>query len=108
MMFFMLVHPFRVYNMHTNVYLHISINKSNYLYYLHYQLALERKEVECSFHDFVLPSFESAFVDVMNSHLVHQCCLFCLNTAHPGKFPYFVAEALDAPAGNIMPKDIQE
>lgn len=78
------------------------------VYYLHYQLALERKETECSFHDFVLPAFESAFVDVMNSHLVHQCCLFCLNTAHPGKFPYFVAEALDAPAGNIMPKDIQE
>ena len=37
-----------------------------------------------------------------------ECKLICLNTAHPGKFPYFVAEALNAPAGNIMPKDIQE
>ena len=37
-----------------------------------------------------------------------ECCVVCLNGAHPGKFPYFVAEALNAPAGNIMPKDIQE
>ena len=37
-----------------------------------------------------------------------SCCVVCLNGAHPGKFPYFVAEALNAPAGNIMPKDIQE
>ena len=37
-----------------------------------------------------------------------ECKVVCLNTAHPGKFPYFVAEALNAPAGNIMPKDIQK
>lgn len=49
---------------------------------------------------------EAVFDAVVNGE--KECKLICLNTAHPGKFPYFVAEALNAPAGNIMPKDIQE
>lgn len=49
---------------------------------------------------------ETMFHAVVNGE--KECELICLNTAHPGKFPYFVAEALNAPAGNIMPKDIQE
>lgn len=49
---------------------------------------------------------ESMFHAVVDGE--KECKLICLNTAHPGKFPYFVAEALNAPAGNIMPKDIQE
>ena len=49
---------------------------------------------------------ETMFDAVVNGE--KECKLICLNTAHPGKFPYFVAEALNAPAGNIMPKDIQE
>lgn len=49
---------------------------------------------------------EAVFDAVVNGE--KECKLICLNTAHPGKFPYFVAEALNAPARNIMPKDIQE
>lgn len=74
------------------------------IYYLYY--------LKCggsgSFHDYELPPFEKAFKEIMESSSVSSPSLFCLNTAHPGKFPYFVAEALDAPAGNIMPKDIQK
>ena len=49
-----------------------------------------------------------AFATVMGDMTSSPCKVICLSSAHPGKFPYFVAEALNAPAGNIMPKDIQE
>ena len=49
-----------------------------------------------------------AYATVMGDRTSSPCKVICLNSAHPGKFPYFVAEALNAPAGNIMPKDIQE
>lgn len=78
------------------------------IYYLHYLLCCERNDQLTSFVDFELPPFETAYEDVMQSSYANSPCLFCLNTAHPGKFPYFVAEALNAPAGNIMPKDIQK
>ena len=53
------------------------------------------------------PNLEEAFENVVN-HSSSECTVICPSSAHPGKFPYFVAEALNAPAGNIMPKDIQE
>ena len=49
-----------------------------------------------------------AYANAMEDGQSVNCKVICLNSAHPGKFPYFVAEALNAPAGNIMPKDIQE
>ena len=49
-----------------------------------------------------------AYTTVMGDMTPSPCKVICLSSAHPGKVPYFVAEALNAPAGNIMPKDIQE
>lgn len=60
-----------------------------------------------AFYESPRPDLEEAFNNVV-THLSSGCTVICPNSAHPGKFPYFVAEALNAPAGNIMPKDIQE
>lgn len=60
-----------------------------------------------AFYESQRPNLEEAFENVVNQSSL-ECTVICPNSAHPGKFPYFVAEALNAPAGNIMPKDIQE
>ena len=77
-------------------------------YFLHYvnshHVSPEQVTSEV-FYSEPLPPFDVAFADVMKEDSVK--CL-CMSISHPGKFPYFVAEALNAPAGNIMPKDIQE
>lgn len=57
-----------------------------------------------AFYAAPLPSLEEAIKDVLADKTTE---VICSSIAHPGKFPYFVAEALNAPAGNIMPKDIQ-
>ena len=57
-----------------------------------------------AFYAAPLPSLEEAIKDVLADNTTE---VICSSIAHPGKFPYFVAEALNAPAGNIMPKDIQ-
>lgn len=60
-----------------------------------------------AFYESKRPNLEDAFENVVKQS-PSECTVICPSSAHPGKFPYFVAEALNAPAGNIMPKDIQE
>ena len=75
-----------------------------FIHYLHIHHITAEQVDNDAFYAEPLPSLEEAIKDVLEDKTTE---MICSSIAHPGKFPYFVAEALNAPAGNIMPKDIQ-